>query len=683
MKVFNIMVLAILFFGQQALSQQVPLNNKGFSAKIVGKGKPYQDQISLRWNVDNYQLFAKLAMDGVWIDRLIIGSNNKAEGPWKRVTMDTVKAKPLSAFVNAAKQKDTAQLVIAQLLYGKSTYPATKSLFEKVKVQDEERQNKHLIASIYTAISPAAAFMAGLAFEDKLTVDATKKYVYRIYPAGKSTRVGVLDTGFVYVVGQDLLVKEKYEGLKTGKGDGVIYLQWPKALHLFAGYYIERAEDAKNFKRINKNIYLPMLDTVATNKFLSFTDSVPNYKRFYYRLKGVNAFGEVKTFADTVSGFAIDQTPPQTTNLSFERNGDVVKLKWTANKEKDLRGFFVVQGNGIGNVDSLLNRNILPPSQNSFNLQLNSSFNAAYYRVLLTDTAGNTSYSNPVYVFNPDTIPPAAPIGLRARIDSLGNITLAWPTDQKEPILRGYKVFIANQVDHEFTPISGIVADTTFRFKTTLKTLTKNLFVKIAAVDASFNHSALSAALKIKRPDTIAPQRPVLLAYTNADGKIVINWSEDRSYDFDHYKVYRKLANDTEWTVLQQTRNTKYTDSLIVGGKAYVYSVSTADSSGLYSALALPLYIKTARMSIVETLNLKATLDPTGKKMSLTWTKPKHPVSYYLLYKDFGKGLRMYKSIEQTMNSFEENLAGYDPRNYAIKVIYVDQTESALIKAAL
>ncbi len=675
-----ILFLWMICIYQNGYAQQPANSNFAFRGKIIGKGKPFPDKISLRWNVDNYQVFAKLALDGVFIDRLIIGKNNKAEGSWQRVSIDTVKAKPLKAFSAAAARKDTASLIIAQMLYGKSTYPQTTNLLEKIKTQNDERQNKHLISSLYAAISPDAAFLAGLAFEDKMTIDTAKKYVYRIYPSGKSKRVGTLDTGFVYVLGRDLKADEKYRGLKTEKGDRVVTLKWPKESNVFAGYYIERADDKKNFKRVNKNIYLPLVDTIAANKFLSYTDSVPNYKKVYYRLKGINAFGEIKTFADTVMGFAVDQTAPESPNLTFERKENTVTFKWTANKEKDLKGYFLVQGNGISNADSVLNKQILSSTQTTYQFNLNPDFSAGYYRVLLADTAGNSNYSNPVYIFNPDTIPPQAPVGLKAKIDSLGNIDLSWPNDKKETVLRGYKIFIANQLDHEFTAISGIVPDTTFKFKTTLKTLTKNLYVKIAAVDASYNHSLLSVAIKVNRPDTIAPQRPVFLGYTNSNGKISIKWSADNGNDFHHFQVYRKLASDSSWKMLIQTRNTTYTDSLLNSGKAYEYAVKTADSSGLYSGFSMPLHVKTSIVNRPTQVNFTASFDTAGQKVNLSWQKPVEPVSFYLLYKNSGKGLSMYKSFQNTQTTFIESSASFDPTLYGLKIVYADKTESEIVK---
>ncbi|RZL60219.1 MAG: hypothetical protein EOO93_15005, partial [Pedobacter sp.] len=446
-----VMFMVFAFTSFKVVAQNNQVSDNDFRAQIVGKGKAYADKIALRWNVDNYQIFEKLVKEGVLIDRLTIDANNKAEGSWKRIVSDTIKAKPLAAFGNKNSTNDTAKMVVAQMLYGKSNYPQNTNLLEKIKVQQEEKQNKHLITSLYSAISAEAAMLAGLGFEDKFMPDTGKKYVYRVYNPGKSKMVGKLDTGYIYVIGRDLKVTEKFLGLKTEQSESIVSLKWPKETSPFSGYYIERSTDKKNFKRVNKNIYLPLIDTAASSKFLYYADSVANYTKYYYRLKGVNAFGEIKLFNDTVMGMGVDQTPPQVVQLSFDRKVDEVTFNWIPNKQKDFKGYFLVKGNGIANADSVLNNIIFPTNQSTYKINLKSDFSSAYYRLLLTDTVGNVSYSNAVFIFNADTVPPQAPVGLTGKIDSLGNIKLTWQTDPKEPALRGYKVFIANQIDHEFT----------------------------------------------------------------------------------------------------------------------------------------------------------------------------------------------------------------------------------------
>jgi hypothetical protein len=54
----------------------------------------------------------------------------------------------------------------------------------------------------------------------------------------------------------------------------------------------------------------------------------------------------------------------------------------------------------------------------------------------------------------------------------------------------------------------------------------------------------------------------------------------------------------------------------------------------------------------------------------LNWVKPKEPVSFYILYKDSGKGLMQYKSFNNNEFSFSETIAG--KTRYGIQAVYDD-----------
>lgn len=679
-KIVLVVVMLLIAFAGTADAQSKKAVPQGIRAKIIGKGKPYSDKISLRWNVNTYQLFSNLIEGGVVIDRLIIGKDNKAEaGGWKRISKDTIRALPMNAFNTPSLKTDTPKMIVAQSLYGKPNFPKGLSLYDQIKVQDQYRQNRHLIVSLYSALSANAAASAGLAFDDKLVPDTAKKYVYRIYPAKYLPGIGTIDTGFVFVAGHDLLAKETYEGLKTEGNEGYVILKWNKEKSPFTGYFIERSDDKVHFKRLNKSIFLPQADTIAGMANYTYSDSVNNYKKYYYRLIGVNAFGEYKMFKDVATGMGVDLTAPRSPLLKFKRVKDDITFSWTANADKDLKGYFLIQGKGLNASDTIANKQMLAVTATQYQYKIPARFQSAYYRLLLADTAGNVSFSNPVYIFNPDSIPPAPPVGIVGSIDLKGYVTVKWNHDKTEDALRGYKVFIANRADHEFTATSNIVADTVYTFGTTLKTLSKYLYVKVAAVDANFNHSKLSKVIRIARPDTIPPPRPVLLGYTNDAKGIALRWSQEVGEDFSHYLIYRRIAGDSLWKSIQKTRLTNYTDSAIIRGNAYEYAISAIDSANLSSAYSFPLHIKTAANHDGLNLSFNSSYDSDKKMLNFNWRKPAEEVKFYVLYKDQGRGLAMYKSIPATLLVFSEPASSAAAGKYGLKVIYADLTESEIV----
>lgn len=654
----------------------------GIRGTIVGKGKPYRDRISLRWNISNYQVFKQLTADGVLIDRIVLEKDNNAESKdWVRVSPDTIRAIPLEQFDTPDFGTDTAKMVVAQGLYGKSEFPTDIPFLEQIKMQDEDRQNRHLMVSLYAAISPGAALSAGLAFEDDIAPDTAKKYVYRICPVRPIGESGRIDTGFIYVVGHDLLATEKYRGLRTEAGEGNIVLQWPKEDSPFTGYYIERSLDKENFNRVNENIYLPDSDpdTTRASKYYHYYDSVANYTTYYYRLVGVNVFGEHIAFADTVSGMAVDYTAPAAPHLQMVKEEREVTLSWNKGAESDLAGYYVLKGKTVSASDSLLADEMLPPSSTEYRFTLPDDFNSSYYRLMVTDSAGNVNYSNAVYVFVPDTVPPSAPVGLAGGIDTMGIVTLHWPLNSSNKALRGYKVYTANQADHPFIPITDIVPDTTYTFDAGLKTLSKHLYITIAAIDASFNHSVLSEPIIITRPDTIAPPHPVILDYRTGKEGVRITWSQVMSEDLSHYQLFRREASENSWQMLLETRDTSHTDSTVRSRRAYEYALRAVDSVGLHSDYSFPLHVRTGNYAIDGKISVSAKYDAEQKQVHLAWEKPDREVRFFVLYKNKGSGLVMYDSVAATQFAFSDSSPRPANGNYGLKIVYVDGSESEIL----
>lgn len=110
-------------------------------------------------NADTYRA---LIQDGVFIERLRIGSNNKAIGGWERITSDTVTAWSREQFEKRVNERDTALLIIAQSIYGKSEYPAGINIIELAKMQQMERENRLLTINLYASLTNEAAQAAGL-----------------------------------------------------------------------------------------------------------------------------------------------------------------------------------------------------------------------------------------------------------------------------------------------------------------------------------------------------------------------------------------------------------------------------------------------------------------------------------------------------------------------------------------
>lgn len=649
---------------------------------ILGKGKPYPDKIALRWNVSNYQIFKQLTQDGVLIDRMIIGKDNQPEGSgWTRITPQPVKALALNDLKKPPFSSDTATAVVAEGLYGRSDLSKASGLVEQIRLQDIDRQNRHLMVSLYASMSKEAALAAGLGYEDPLKPEVSKGYVYRLCPAVPDGSSGKIDTGFVYVSGADLHYRPLHFGLTARSGENQVILNWPVDESPYTGYYIERSTDNKTFTPLNTQIYLPNTDPDSTleGDHYYYYDAVDNYIRYYYRLTGLNAFGEKVMFADTVSGMGVDRTPPESPLLKMVKDKNKVTFSWSKPADPDLKGYFLLTGKTVEANAELVETKLLPSLSLTYNFTLPENFRAAYYRLMVTDTSGNVSFSNPVYVFEPKTTPPAPPAGLRGYIDTTGMAVVHWRSDTTEA-LRGYRVLFSNHPDHEYSAVSDLVQDTTFSWNAGLKTLTKELYVRITAVDGSFGHSRPSEPLLLERPDVVPPTKPVILHYENSISGVKLKWSDAVDADFEKFIIYRREpAADTLWKEIHTaTRATEFTDKDVRPATAYEYAVRAADRSGLFSPYSFPLYLKTASGGEDQKILLTGTYDVTQKNIQLRWTGNRENVQFYILYKDKGEGLSLYKSLNASENAFSESGDRSPKGLYGLKIKYKDNSESQL-----
>lgn len=651
------------------------------NGSIVGLGKPYKDKIALRWNTTNYQVFRQLVTDGVWIDRMVVNANNQVDqNGWTRLTKEPIKAKTLPEFQRSPHSGDTAVAIVAEGLYGKTEYPADLKLVDRIRFNDMDQQNRHLMVSLYAAVGREAALMAGLGYEDLLPPDPKKNYVYRIVPRKPKGVPGTIETGYIYVAGRDVAVKPIYFGLKARGLESAVVLTWPKKESPFTGYHIERSSDQKKFTRINSSIYLPDMTEDSTEVNFHYHDSVENYRRYYYRLVGVNAFGEEMRFEETVTAMAEDLTPVTPPLLTLKKEGKVLLFTWPTPEERDLKGYYLLHGRTIEANDGLVSDKMIAPTAKQFTHTVPTGFSASYYRLMLADTAGNVCFTNAVYAFEPDLIPPAPPTGLSGKIDTNGVVTVKWNLDLKEEALRGYKVLIANQGNHSFAPVSDVVPDTTYTFVTELKTLTRKLWVKVIAVDGNFNHSEPSKALVLERPDVVPPAAPQILRYTNDQKGIELHWSTAKTSDFKENILYRKKAEQEEWQEHFRTvKASSFLDKDVLPGTTYTYSLRAVDSSGLYSDYAHPLVLRTSTASVADKINVTGTYSAASKTIQLKWNASTEKVAFYVLYADKGRGLELYKSLPPGTLTYQEPGTTSPKGKYALKIKYENATESDLL----
>jgi hypothetical protein len=288
-------------------------------------------------------------------------------------------------------------------------------------------------------------------------------------------------------------------------------------------------------------------------------------------------------------------------------------------------------------------------------------------------------FSTPFFVQLEDSIPPLAPVNVKAVIDSVGITTLRWQPN-KESDLLGYHVYRSNFKNSEFTRITvGPLANATFVDTLNIKTLTSKAYYKIMAIDRRFNPSPQSTAVEVRRPDITPPVPPVITLIKSTSEGVQICWNNSSSEDVANHSLYRRQNEVSPWS---QVKVFNITDSCFLDKPdkktAYQYKLVAEDSA----RLTTPSQIFTAK--VLETsahppiTKIKTTVDRTGKKINLVWNYSEPNVVKYVVYRgEADDSLSLYGTVVGSAAGFADTqLTINTTYKYRVKAIFKDGRES-------
>lgn len=653
--------------------------------KLIAKG--YNNKIVLRWAIDNTTAWPFLQQSGVNVDMVELDEKNQPLGTdWKRINNAPVKPWPAAQFKNyAGLENDDNMLIAAQALYGnhEATIKNDTDL-QGIQEADMAYNNIVLLAMMAADFSPKTADALGLRYEHILPVNKTHKYAYRIYPAQEHP-VFKIDTGFYMYAG--FLKDEPLAPIHVearGK-DGNIEIFWPKnkLYNNFSSYNIERSEDGKNFKKINVNpVVFNNMDTLQ--KDFVYADSVKNYKRYYYRVHGIDAFGDTSYYCPTVSATATNQISPAAVFLSatLSPQKDEVQLKWEyqLNEQRPLKGFVIRRGRTSTELNEAAHEKILPANTTVFKDKPGKLEKGVYYQVIALDTSGNYSLSNIPYVFAFDTIPPKPPTGFKGHIDTSGLVHLNWDRDVEDNVY-AYRLFVSNNPSASFSPVNSALIENINFIDTIGKTLTnRKIYYKLVALDGNNNHSEATEILTLIRPKFAPSPAPVIGDFKVTNRGVTFNYSHYEDPEITDILIYRKEITGNNWILIDSTIPTRnsYSDSLVESGKRYQYMLRTKDIFNMLSPESFPLEVYIYKESKEpEDIHFTSVLK-ADNAITLNWVTTKDLVDYYIIYKDMGAGFLQYKSLPANETSFSENIKMRT--RYAIKAVYKEDVRQQLVE---
>lgn len=626
----------ILFFllicCQVAVAQENP-------HRIEGKADAKPGLIRLRWAPSSTIAWEMGNKYGYQVERFTLAVNGELVEHPKATLLTPQPLKPYTlAEMETATEKEERVAIIAEIVYGEK--PEQMSVekdgfgaFYQNQNMSEWRMNMALLTC---DLSVVAAKSAGLYIEDS-NVKKGERYVYRISLVQQPKNL-VIDTAFVVTSVDEPTLLARPRELAIVCEDSIATLGWLMRFtgEMYTAYSVERSEDGKNFKPVTD---LPIIPTSPdANGFSYFKDSLPrNDVKYFYRVRGITPFGDYGPYSETVSGMGVStiQDRPVMDTIIVEDNKRI-QLRWILPGElpKQLSKIVIVRAdNSKGPFLPIATFNKATYTYTDL-----KPFNTNFYRIKGITKQGKEIYSFPYFAQLIDSTPPASPVGLLGRVDSLGVVTLQWTADT-EPDMQGYRIFRANSMKEEFVEVTReIVVKPMFNDTVTLRTLTSSVFYKVIAVDKNYNTSGYSKPLQLKRPDTIAPVAPLFRKAYRSDSlmAVMLEWENSSSDDVVKYTLYSINVKDSSrrevatWDSAHLIR--KYADTALRQGNTYYYELMVWDGAGNKAKdVSGDVWFESGKRARVNKWAGEA--DQENKRIRLRWQYSEEDVKVYKIYR--------------------------------------------------
>lgn len=623
-----VLLCCCLFFALGA--QEVDPNQIPMMAQLS------DGQVRLRWAPTSPMVWAQMRSTGMYLDRHTVMRDGKMLPLAERQAYVRLQPQPILPASEAAFGQRAAEeqyvAIAGQAIYGAS-FEVTSNQGENPDMgalinTAKEEQNRFYYSLFAADQSWEAANMMGLAYTDS-SAQRNETYVYRLRPAAEMARLDTLRSCFVSIDAKNEAPGPKIQELAAEFGNLSVMLSWDMevARAYYSSYWIERSEDGLSWEAVNDQAFVPVAKQATAPKRTFFQAKLPaNNRPYFFRVTGRTPFGTKGAASDPVQGMGWDPLPITGPSIAsiFPGEGGSFDIAWNFPEDVEIvAGFQVFRARKDEGpyepiserlaVDARFFRDPAPMPSN-------------YYQVTMYDQYERTLSSYSVLAQPDDTIPPAPPTNLRGIILKDGRVVVNWD-ENTEPDLLGYRIWISNQPEVEYTLATGEPLRTNYYIgTTTLNTLSSELYVKATALDIRHNPSDFTEYAILLRPDTIPPSAPLLTDLQADTNQIVLYWAQSQAPDIARHELYRKAVQDTAWQLLatytapEQADVRSYQDIGLPRGERYEYRLDAIDRSELRAAS------KTLEGKVIDNFirrgiqNLKATADRRAHHIALAWT---------------------------------------------------------------
>ncbi len=610
--------------------------------------KQYGDSIVLRWGYDQPSLWYGTLKNGVRVSRKSI-----TDGEEKYQEVGIVKPMKEADLENLAFANEQNEMLVVILQHTYKDWEDTHfGSDDDFYGRSANFSNRWTFVHYASDRNALAAQAAGMRFTDRDVV-AGKIYSYKVETLGRDYAVD-----YSVVSSQ---IRNFVPILENGeRKKETIIIEWNRGIHdyHYSGYFIERSDDGKVFQVLNKVPYVLGVDDNMEAQYqdYAYIDSIANDRSYYYRFRGVDAFGDLSLPSNVMKIDQADVTPPPMPILKLNE-GEVTHLtkvlEWDQPGDVSDIVTYHLQRSRAGKVE-IIKDWATPDMRTKTDRVRESGYYT--YRLIAEDAAGNQSMSNEFYTKLNDALPPIIPTGLKGKSDTSGIITLTWDEHPESDVI-GYYVYAADGTRRDMQRQTGQVYRARIYFDTVdLNTLNEKRYYSIVAIDKEYKTSAYSDTIQVDRPDVIPPAPTHIAEYEVSPEGIRLKFIPSSSRDVVEHRLYRKGGVDSLYRLVKSITawESTYMDTDVKSGETYTYKFIAIDEAGLESNVVKEPSL-TAYNQNVSQLSLQA-IEEKGKVL-LTWTGEVDASSIFIFRSKNGGPFITYRTLSAAESSFTDYAA--------------------------
>ncbi len=630
------------------------------SATVMVTARAQKDKILVRWAINTPSDWQRAHKQGFIVNRYTIKRDGKLlEVAEKKVLTQTpLLPAPLEKWMDLI-QKDNNAAIIAQSIYGESFQitDAKEGKLSKIVNIAAELEQRYTFALYSADMSFEGSQMAGWGLIDS-DVKPNEVYAYQVNVfknlkvKNSSFVVGLKDFEPLPVINDFIAIPD----------DKKIVLSWDYDTYkkIYTSFMVEKSDNGTDFSPISKTPLVNLNDNPnKPSKSMYYVDTVAvNHKTYHYRLFGVSAFGEKGQVSKsvTVQGVGSLVSPPRIVDYKMDSENNVT-LNWEYETaaEENIENFEVNVSDKDNGIYKVVSEKLAPNTRKFLYSNLEPS---NYFTVSVIGKNKKRLTSQSMLVQPIDSIPPAIPVGLEGKIDSLGVVKLKWKANLEKDFL-GYRILKSNNDKEEFVDIYHKSYDKTeYEDKVSLKMSNKKVYYRLASEDKRHNLSKPSEILVIVKPDKIAPAAPIFKDYDSKNGTVSLKWIRSYSDDVAYHSLKRRLVGKQKWEEILMVKDTikqDFIDEKVEKNKTYQYTIQARDDSKLWSNIENSLItVQVQDFTATKTItSFQGVVDRENKNITLNWAyQSKDNVTHLSLYKNIvGQPPTLWKELSSKVTT--------------------------------